>query len=453
MYVKAYTPNGNTLEERVYKKISNLSFAPEVDITGQSLPVNELYLDIHTEDEIPVSNYIKMYDDSGKLWAKYFIVSSEKSIVDVVSIRAESFLGRMDRTYVPAVIYTSSVTVASLVSGLFNGDTSKYYIDSSLQNLPIVGYFPKQTKKERLQWICFAIGAYVKTFFTRKVNDTYVQVEILPLDNTVTEIPASKTFWRPSLTHNDWMKNISIDSFSFTLWNHEDPPTNQEYVEVDGSIYTVTRLTNTVTNQDVPSGVDWQEIEINDVYIVPNSKADDILSRLALIYFKREKVNADIVNNAEFEPAHKVTLPLDSPSDNTGRTVTGFIDSCDFSFGIQARARISMTVQSLDETTSLTILYENYISTAKLGSKRYNYPVGVIYQIENPYLDKSDSNLRYVYYPVNQYATGEMAEGQNVNHQGFLEALVWQKKPKILNVLSVDSVSWQNEEEGVLKIE
>ena len=44
MYVKAYRTSGNKVEEHKYNNISNLSFSPEVDITGQSLPINELLL-------------------------------------------------------------------------------------------------------------------------------------------------------------------------------------------------------------------------------------------------------------------------------------------------------------------------------------------------------------------------------------------------------------------------
>ena len=462
MYVKAFRKVNNTTQEYRYDEISNLSFAPEVDITGQSLPINEFYVDIHTEDDIPVSSVIKLYDDSGKMWAKYYIVYAEHEIPEVLTVRAESILARMDRVYVPAVMYTGSPTVLKLVHGLFNDDATKYYIDPTIASMTITGYFPKQTKKERLQWICFAVGAYVKTFFTRNQNNVYAQVEILKLDveSNGTEIPANKVFWRPQRSFSDYVESITITQFTFTKVSSSQINVVDEWIEADGEYYSVGRSEQIFKNPNIERGVATQEIVLEDVYIVTdNNTLSRIASLLGMLYFKRDELDADLINNGEYEPAHKVRIPLVSPDEDSGAVAIGYLDSCDFSFGTQARSKIHMTVQSVQDTVSLTIVYIHDITKLKLGKSKYNFPVGFSYSLENPYLDQMNGKYRYVYYPKLKYATGTIAEGTNTNNQYYDNALIYNNDPnhpnyQMLAVLSVsEAITWQDYENGVLRIE
>lgn len=447
MHVKIKDKQGQT---KTYTKISNISFAPEVDITGQSLPVNEFSVDIYTQDEIEVAERIALYDgrlQDGEygLWADYRVVSAERKTVDIVTVRAESILAMMDRSYVDAVIYTQPKKITEIIYELFNHKTSYYSIANNLQSATVKGYFPQQSRKERLQWICFAVGAYVRTFFTNKVD-------IRKVDTTKRNIPVKKTFWRPSLINRDYVKSITIPYFSFTQAEEEQAKGADEHIKVGNDYYIVDRRSMTLNNDDIPSNiVAMEEIEVEDVYIVNENNANAILNRLGEVYFQNEELEADIINNADYKPAEKVSINVDPPTDNTGRIVEGYIDSCDFSFGMQARSKIHMVVRESFNTTKLIVNYIHVKGNVKLGSEQYNFPVGYSYAIDNPYIDQVNGQYQKVFYPKKKQATGVMGSGTNVNDQYFDDALIYDTQNNRLDIISVNSIT--DNGEGVISIE
>lgn len=439
--------------EKIYNKISNLSFSPEADVTGQSMPINEFYVDVYTKENIAVSQWASLYDDNNKLWAKYWIILTDRIAENMINIQAQSVLARFERRTVKAKWYHNNETFSSIARDELGFNSSIAYIDPSIASIGIAGYCPEQTAKERLQWMCFVAGAYVRTFFTDKI-------EILPIDTDTepTEIPANKVFWRPSLSYTDFVTDINITAFSFT-YTTTPPQSYEEYFTLNDEGTQFLKVTRTPLNISIqpPQDVPTTEINIDDVYLVNTSNGDDILSRLSLIYFKRQELDADIINNGEYEPVHQVSIPLDPPDSLTGRVSAGYIDSCDFSFGFQARSRIHMVVQELWNTTRLVI---NYLyGTMKLGSKSYNYPEGVHYDVPNPYIGKTSGNIKKIYYPKAESATGTMVEGVNENNQDYGEALIFYLKTdehgvkRSLKILSVDGVDWEDQSEGVLRIE
>jgi hypothetical protein len=56
-----------------YTEISDLTFAPETDVTGSSVPVNELWASIRTDDAIEIGERVSLYDDLDQLWCKYWV--------------------------------------------------------------------------------------------------------------------------------------------------------------------------------------------------------------------------------------------------------------------------------------------------------------------------------------------------------------------------------------------
>ena len=90
----------------IYTQIRNLSFSPETDITGSSLPVNQFFVEIKTTDVIGVGINAYLYDDDGDMWAKYWI--TESVVVDEgwYKVTAQSIILLLDRFTLPAVVYS-----------------------------------------------------------------------------------------------------------------------------------------------------------------------------------------------------------------------------------------------------------------------------------------------------------------------------------------------------------
>ena len=86
--------------------------------------------------------------------------------------------------------------------------------------------------------------------------------------------------------------------------------------------------------------------------------------------------------------------------------------------------------------------------TAKIGKRTYHFPVGYIYTIQNPCIDLTAGKIRTVYRPVNENATGTIVQGGVTDNQNMYQALILNKKTKILKILSVDSLTVETKTES-----
>ena len=241
-----------------YTEIRNLSFAPETDVSGSQVPVNQFSADIITDDVITAGSGVKLYDDRDNLWADYWLTFAERVDKNTVQIVGQSYLTLLDRTTLPAVMY-SSKSVSTLLSEIM-GSVS-YTLDSSFSSATVTGFCPEQTARERLLWVCFVIGAYVKSFFNSKV-------EILPVDTTVTTIPSSVTYWKPAISYNDYVTAVKVVSYSYT----QGTPANTDTWVTDGTNYYIqTQQVNTLSNPDAPASAPENVVTIEGVTLVNSS--------------------------------------------------------------------------------------------------------------------------------------------------------------------------------------
>jgi len=416
MYVK--------IDNTVYNSIKNLSFSPDVDITSSKISINGFSADIITEDEPSTGVNIFLYDDRNYIWAKYRLIEAQKIDKNLIHIEAQSVLRILNRKKKGAMMYTNE-SVVQIMSALFSGTGSNsYYLDPSFQNKTIWGYCPKQTARERLQWVCFCIGAYIKSFFSDRI-------EILPIDNQQAAIPLQKVFWKPSVAYNDYVTSISVTAYNYT---NGTPQTTDKWVKVGSSYYIETSQEFTLDNPNAPQDADENVVFIDNVTIIGQDNVSEILSRLSAYYFKRMVVDAEIINNRDYIPGEKVSLPLDDEN-----MAIGFINSMNFSFGTQSKSRIRLSQIDVQKSATLTIIRK--YSTTELRKDKYYLPLNYEYSIENPYLDITKSSKRRIYYPVNKYATGTISSTKTTNTQNYDIALEYSKK--LLKIYSVDGIEVQ----------
>lgn len=415
-----------------YTEIKNLSFAPQTDIVGDSIPINELLVNIMTDDSISVGQYVYLYDDLDHLWAKYWIIFAERIDKYTVQVKGQSQLKWLERDMMDAVKYTNK-SVPALMAELFASvGSGGYTLDASFSSATVTGFCPKQSAKNRLQWVCFCIGAYVKSYFSDKI-------EILPIDDTVTTIPIEKTYWKPSIVYRDYITAINIVGYTFTQGT---PQNTEEWVSDGTNYYIVAKQNYSLSNPNVPQSVPTNEITFDGVYLVNADNVSDILTHLSTFYFNRVGLEAEVINNCEFEPAQRVEM-------YTGDLdiATGYIESCDFTFGLQAKSKVKLSPVDVVETTNLIITY--LYGSKILGKARYNFPVSYAYTIENPYLDIMYGKNRYVYRPLAESAQGTIVAGTNTDSEAYDVALHLYRESGVLEILSVTSVDSETEDESV----
>jgi hypothetical protein len=193
-------------------------------------------------------------------------------------------------------------------------------------------------------------------------------------------------------------------------------------------------------NPDAPGAAPENVVTIEGVYLVNDNNVSGILTHLSQWYFKRMEVELDAIDNAAYIPGDKVVVCVDESS-----MVSGFINSADFAFGLQSKARLHLTAAENRETGNLMIVY--MYDDTQLDCRNYLFPVGYSYEILNPYPDITMNAHRYIFRPENEKATGTIVAGENTNTQDCLVALDWYEG--ILEVISVDGL---DNNEGVVEI-
>lgn len=414
---------------KTYTEIRDLSFEPETDIVGETLPINQFSVTIITTDDIKTGIFASLYDNMDNLWAKYWIDTADRVSSNQVNIIAKSLIELLERITLPAAMY-NGYSVPYVVSSIFSSVTAKYpnvyELDESFSSDTVSGYVPEQSGRDRLQWVCFCIGAHVKAYF----NDI---IQILPIVDEPTLIPIEKTFWKPEISYDDYVTAIKATAYAYI---QGEPQNTDKWVEVNGVYYIETSQEFELQNPFVPESAPVKEIVFNNLKIINNENVSDILSRVSTYYFQRERISANIVNNAEHYPAERVMVSTDAND-----FVLGYIKECDFTFGLQAKSKIDLVQTETIHGEDLTINY--WYGLIKLKTSRYKLPIDYHFNIENPYFDRTNGGIRRIYRPLNEYATGTMVSGGVEIDQYYDIALEY--NGYLLDVISVDKVV-QNDE-------
>lgn len=383
-----------------YTEIKNLSFSPQVDLIGNALPINEFEADILTTDTIVVDSGTILTDgvDDNYWWAAFFLDYAERVDAQTVHIRARDNVTILDSIHLSDVVYTNT-SLKTVLDGTLLRDAGEetgieipmdYTLDSALSGVTVSGYFPEQTARERLQWVCFVAGAYVQTCFVD-------QITIKALDATPTLIPVDKTFWRPQINHGDYVTAIKLTAYSF----YQDAD-----AAADAGSYTFP-LPWVATTQDYRldnPGVTLDRenvMDVDELYAVNPGNVSALLNRMADRYFTRTEITADVIDNGEYLPGDRVYI-----FDRDGNCYQGYIEAASFRFGKQARATLKIVAASAVETANLTVSYTS--SGATLATETYSIPVGYEYSVGTRYLDLEAEERRTVYRPTVQSVSGTM---------------------------------------------
>lgn len=384
-----------------YAEIKNLSFSPQVDLVGNTLPINEFSADIIMTDTVEAgySAVLTDNDNTNFWWAAFFMDYAERVDANTVHIRARDNVAILDAITLSEVVYTNEA-LSVVLDGTMLRDAGEetgieipmsYTLDSALSGVTISGYFPEQTARERLQWICFVAGAYVQTCFVDEIT-------IKKLDDTPTLIPVDKTFWRPTVSHSDYVSAIKLTAYTFTQ--------DADAAEDAGSYtfplpWVATTQDYRLDNPDIPYSVQDNPMEFGELYVVNTGNVSALQTRLAARYFGRTEINLDVIDNGEYVPGDRVYV-----FDRDGNAYLGYIESASFRFGKQARA--TLKVVSAEEVSTATLTVNYTYGGATLKTETYSIPVGYAYSIDTRYLDIEAEGHRIIYRPTVAQITGTM---------------------------------------------
>lgn len=448
-----------TIGTKTYTQIVDLAFSPQTELTGDQLPINTVQVQIHTTDNVDIGVYLFLYDDLDNLWAKYWITYAEHHDKQTLTIRASSPLQLLERDMLPAVMY-SAEPVANVLATIFGQlPQGAYTIHADFASATITGFCPEQSARNRLQWVTLVLGAYVKSYFS-------ATIDILPINNpveeesgneaepgeseeepaeeeeaeesTVTLIPIEDTYWKPSLRYSDWVTRVRAYAYSFTQGT---PQTTDAWVTDGTNTYIVSKHSVSLANPNAPQAAPTHEITIDECYLINDDNIDDILTHLSTYYFKRASVETEVINNASYMPGDRVQVYTDIDA-----MAEGYIEKAEFSFGIQAKSRLTLTPVDVIGTGTLFVDYT--FEEVTLAKKEYTFPIDYPYTIVNPYFDQTWGETRYIFRPTLERITGTIQSGDNYSEVECADALVFFEN--VLTINSVDDLS--QDETGVVTI-
>lgn len=441
MYVEIYwlgpidPETGLPTEEGGWYQIKNLNFAPQTDLTGNSLPVNEYTCDVITTDDIPgtlppEAGTCTLYDERGinYEWSYWPIKKSIRISPSCVRITCTSWISQLDYIELAETVYQGE-TAENVMATIFPS-ANDYEMANSLKSITISGYAPAQTARERLTWVLFVIGGYVRDIFT-----PMRKVQILKVDTTEALIPIDRIFMRPSIDRADWVTGLKITTYSFFQAASDEAAAEYDNSYMFPLPWVATESTVTLTNPAAPEDAPENVVEIDGIYLVNPNNVSAIASRLAEYWFNPMEASLDCINNRQYRPGDLVTVYT-----STDDMLTGYVQQESFKFGKQARSTLKLIGCEVKASAALTINYTH--DGRRIARDEFRFPVGFGYSLPARYIDQTTEGHRYIYRPTTTTITGTMVDGGSTATVPCEIALDLYEG--VLHIISVDEITEQS---------
>ncbi|HAM16057.1 MAG TPA: hypothetical protein DCP91_09425 [Eggerthellaceae bacterium] len=423
-----------------WTQVKNLSFAPTVDVTSATLPVNRFTAEVKKTDRaINLTRYLQLMDDSNRVYCKYRVVMVEELGRGWQRVTCESLLGVLDRSEAGAKYFDGSTTAYQEIESVLQRIVSpSYVIDSSLAGIDVQGFAPRQTYRERLQWLLMASGA-----FFYDTGDGSMHVAQLTSAAVDAAVPLNRTFWRPKLEQRGLVTRIKVTAYTVST---ATPAQGDDSVEDEqGNVYRVRSQEMTLDNPSATSADAENVVTVDNVMLVNQSNAAMVMQVLAARYFQREELVFDCVNNRDYHAGGKYSAFFDEE-----HAYSGMCESTSFSFGLQNRSTMRLVGTASIEVGTLTVI--RMCGSKEIGRKKYQLPVGAPFEIENPWIEKTVQDHRYVYRPLTASVTGVVASGGTTVTAYYAIALDKNNTTGVLKVVSVDALTIEGDDLEVVSI-
>lgn len=408
--------------------VKNLSFSPQVDMTGNSMPVNEYTCDVITTDEIPVACIgHRLRDEMGQSWAEWPLRKVIRVSASCWRVTASSWLKALEYTELEPRMY-EEVRASEAIAECFGENNNVYTISPNIRFKTVSGFAPAQNARERLTWLLFVLGAFPVDVFR---SDVYIR----PVDDAEALVPFDRTFMRPSLDTGDIVTAIRLTTYTFREGTEEEWQSDENSFQFP-TPWIATPQNFELTNPDADEDAPENTVVFDSLYLINPDNVSEIAARLARYWFNPVEASVDCVNNKQYRPGDLVLAYTD-----IDRMISGYVQQATFTFGKQARSTLKLIGVAKITLAKLTVryTYQNGI----IGKAAYFLPVGHTYSIDNPYIDRTVKGTRRVYRPQESAVTGTMAEGDNTATAAYDIALEYRNKR--LTVYSVDSVTKQDD--------
>lgn len=218
------------------KKVKSASLTEEIDILSTTLPINESSIEVIDELGLfeitnPKSYYqflqkrqrFKIYetiDDITNLVAIHYLKEWSQTKEMLASFSLQDVIGLMSETTFYGGMY-ENVKASALIEEIMNDyGFDNYSIDDDLKNIELTGYLKKQTHREALQQVAFALGACVSTSRIEGINIFKPNLE----NNGIIDSDRKLISKAHEITQKDLVTGVSLTAHAYAV---DDSKTTQ----------------------------------------------------------------------------------------------------------------------------------------------------------------------------------------------------------------------------------
>lgn len=390
--------NGTT-----YSDIKSVSFAPEDDLTLNTLPICQFSVDVVTSAAADSfkGKYIHLYESRiGNpilLAGKYTVTEAEQVTPGVVRIIAKSFLDYLDSRTLSAKIY-SGVSSTNFLIDIFSGpaeDETSGTIEWDTDDPQITGaggtlygFFPKQTARERLQMFCQAHRYYVAQWGPDSASGLKLVLRTASTFTNGDYILPEDVYMRPTVKRVSDVGILRIygtSSYSTSYARQEDG--YEKYVITEGWTDPSTGLTQgeqaiyykrnmyEFTSSDGTDGV--SEIK-NNLYM--NTSQAQNIPFIKLAHFARYEVELETLCTYDMHSGVGVNRVWHPDSfvnfciDDSGQRYCGVVRSAEYTFGKMTKAKLKIVTDMVPADTGTLILDFNCSGYGTIMQRTYHLP-------------------------------------------------------------------------------
>lgn len=349
-------------------EVSMIDCIQEINAISENISINTLSFTVRTRSNVPFDlqkkQKLSVYFNEDLIGNFYLKNGARKNVFDYY-LDAHDAIGILDGNEFAGGIY-SGETVADVIRQIFEGEDFAYRVDEALASQRLYGYIPYTTKRNALVQIAFAIGAIVDT-------SNYNGVVIYPQQTDVSgRFLASETFKGVTLEHADIVTGVRLTvhtyqpgeeieelyngvldgtveivlsdpHHSFSIEGGKIQKSGPNNVVITGTGKTViitgktyVHGTTQVLKENPDITYNKNVKEVIGATLIHSGNAEQALERIYSYYQRAESVVGDVILGDRVI-GQQVSI-------NTGYDgeKTGTIESVDYSFGKEIRARIKI---------------------------------------------------------------------------------------------------------------
>lgn len=191
----------------------NVDCCIEMNPISEEVSINTLNFTIRSKTDIAFNfqrrQQLKLYFDENIIGIFYLKSGKRISKTDY-EVNTEDASGLLDTTNFMGGIYTAE-PAKNIISAIFDGQGIDYFLDQTLEDVPVTGYLPVCRRRDALAQVAFAIGASVNTAYDLNLHIYPQNAAAYQNGRTISEDDI-----RGSFTKSNTMSGLTIDHSDIT---------------------------------------------------------------------------------------------------------------------------------------------------------------------------------------------------------------------------------------------